>query len=148
MADPGFLREGAKSTGGAQNFCRKSFKTSRMRITRLLPVSPSMHWSGGGGEGVCQGRGCLPRGVSAQGGVCPDTPPRGQNRILDTRFWKYYLAPTSLRAVMKEFGSRGVSVSLAHSWIRHWFWWKMLCYIAAYRLNIHFQLLLYGHIKM
>ena len=30
-------------------------------------------------------------------GLGLDTPP--VNRILDTRFWKYYLAPTSLRAV-------------------------------------------------
>ena len=30
-------------------------------------------------------------------------PPRGQN--VDTRFWKYYLAPTSLRAVMNQKGA-------------------------------------------
>ena len=78
--------------------------SSRMRTAYLLPVFPSIHCS----QGVCLLRGvstpggCLPRGVfapmgvSAWGGVCPDTP---RDRILDTRFWKYYLAPTSLRAV-------------------------------------------------
>ena len=57
--------------------------SSRMRITRLLPLSPNMHCGGGmsapGGVcswgvcsgGICSGGRCLPRGVSAPGGgVC------------------------------------------------------------------------------
>ena len=45
----------------------------------------------------------LPRGCTCPGVylpeecTCPGTPP--MDRILDTRFWKYYLAPTSLRVV-------------------------------------------------
>ena len=95
-----------------------SMHSSRMRTARLLPVSPSMHCGGG-----CLFWGCLlwgvsaPRGVSAPvgcllpgvclwlggGGVYPSMQ-WGRHllpvdRILDTRFWKYYLAPTSLRAV-------------------------------------------------
>ena len=31
--------------------------------------------------------------------IKPRTPPSPLDRIVDTRFWKYYLAPTSLRAV-------------------------------------------------
>ena len=72
---------------------------SRMRTARLLPVPPSMHCSGGvcswgvsAPGGVCSRACLLPRGLSAQ------TPPI-MDRILDTHFWKYYLAPTSLRAV-------------------------------------------------
>ena len=64
--------------------------SSRMRTARLLPVSPSMH---------CTGR--VP--ASGQGGVYPSMQwgrPPALNRILDTRFWKYYLAPTSLQAVI------------------------------------------------
>ena len=40
------------------------WKTSRMRTSRLLTVSPSMHCAGGGSalEGVCS-RGCLLRGM-------------------------------------------------------------------------------------
>ena len=78
---------------------------SRMRTARLLPVSPSMHcsrgvcsWGVSAPGGVCS-RGCLLQGVSApRGFVCPDTPPI-MDRILDTHFWKYYLALTSLRAL-------------------------------------------------
>ena len=39
-------------------------------------------------------------------------PPPLVNRILDTRFWKYYLAPTSLRAVMIVVSS--------HYFLCHW----------------------------
>ena len=45
-------------------------------------------------------------GVSAPGGCIPacngaaTLNPRPVDRILDTRFWKYYLVPTSLRAVI------------------------------------------------
>ena len=82
---------------------KTSMHSSRMRTARFLAVSPSMHCEGGClllGVGVS-----APRGGSAPGGggsgipACTEqTPP--VNRILDTRFWKYYLAPTSLRAVM------------------------------------------------
>ena len=79
---------------------------------------------GGGGRGcLLPGGGCLPglggsalggvclvRGVSALGGVCliwggvsqhalRQTPSPPVDRILDTRLWKYYLGPTSLRPV-------------------------------------------------
>ena len=86
--------------------------SSRMRTARLLPISPSMHWSQGG---VCSGRGCLPLvpGGLLRGGAClwsqrvyPSMQwgrPPPVNRILDTRFWKYYLAPTSLWAVKMIF---------------------------------------------
>ena len=41
---------------------------------------------------------CHPMTVPARGvNHVTTTPP--VDRILDTRFWKYYLAPTSLRAV-------------------------------------------------
>ena len=56
--------------------------SSRMRTARLLPVSPSIHCSLGW--------------VYLPGGTPPPV-----NRILDTRYWKYYLAPTSLRAVIR-----------------------------------------------
>ena len=42
--------------------------------------------------------------------ACP--PPRGQN--VDTRFWKYYLAPTSLRAVMIK-----VLITVLYSMVRY-----------------------------
>ena len=98
-----------------------SMHSSRMRTARLLPVSPSMHCSRGvsapGGGHVCWGYVCSEGGVSAcrggicsHGGVCPRVSlllgggalPRHPpvDTILDTRFWKYYLAPTSLRAVI------------------------------------------------
>ena len=77
-----------------------------MRTARLLPVSPSMHCGKGEsplpGVSPCQG-GLLAWGVSLTG----ESPLPGggsgrsplMDRILDTRYWKYYLAPTSLRAV-------------------------------------------------
>ena len=62
--------------------------------------------------GVCLVQGGLPGlgGVSSQGGVCS----RGvwswmgvsAPRILDTRLWKYYLGPTSLRPVTRMHSSR------------------------------------------
>ena len=73
-------------------------------------------WSPGG-WGLVPGGVCLvwrrvpgpggvsaPRGVSALGGVYPSMhwgrhPPPPVDRILDTRLWKYYLGPTSLRSV-------------------------------------------------
>ena len=66
--------------------------SSRMRTARSLPISPSMHCAGGCllWLGVCSG------GIPACNGA--DTP-LPVDRILDTRFWKYYLAPTSLLAV-------------------------------------------------
>ena len=88
--------------------------------------------------GVCSG-GCLllGRGVSALGGVwsgngwgcllpvggvsqhalrqTPSPPPLPVDRILDTRFWKYYLGPTSLRPVMISGWFHGVILSNNHS---------------------------------
>ena len=53
------------------------------------------------------------------------TPPRGQN--VDTRFWKYYFAPTSLRAVTKNFSppqsanaQYGISLTNGPKDISHW----------------------------
>ena len=37
----------------------------------------------------------------------PHMPPHPVDRILETHFWKYYLALISLQAVMKEFGPGG-----------------------------------------
>ena len=50
------------------NMPETSMHSSRMRTTRLLPVSPSMHCAGG----VCFPGGGVyfPEGVSASGGVC------------------------------------------------------------------------------
>ena len=104
-----------------------SMHSSRMRTARLLPVSPSMHCGGGCLLWGCLLWGCLlpggmsaPRGCLLPGGclllwgVCSRGSASGWgvypsmqwgrhllpvDRILDTRFWKYYLAPTSLRAV-------------------------------------------------
>ena len=75
---------------------------SRMRTARLLPYLPACTAPGGllpGGGGVC-----------CEGGVCSGDWVSGQTptpvyRILDTRFWKYYLAPT-LRAVTRMHSSR------------------------------------------
>ena len=84
-----------------------------MRTARLLPISPSMHCAGGvsapggvpasGSRGGAPG-GCLPLVLGGVwfGGCIPacngadPPPPREQN---SERFWKYYLVPTSLRAV-------------------------------------------------
>ena len=79
-----------------------SMHYSRMRTARLLPYLPACTAPGGllpGGGGVC-----------CQGGVCSGDWVSGQTptpvyRILDTRFWKYYLAPT-LRAVTRMHSSR------------------------------------------
>ena len=62
--------------------------------------------SGGvpGPRGVCSGGVCLVPGCAWSGGVSQhalrQTPsPHPVDRILDTRLWKYYLGPTSLRPV-------------------------------------------------
>ena len=105
VTDPGFPRCGAPTLGGGgrggaptyefSKFSQKLLETrlhsSRMHTARLLTVSPSMHWAGGGGGWVslpggspcqngglpCQGgilarRVCLARGgvCLARGGVC------------------------------------------------------------------------------
>ena len=109
--------------------------SSRMRTARMLPVSPSKHCAGGSAPGGFRPGGVHSRGVSPPGGlplgclhlgVC--LWPRGSafgpgergipacngpdfplvNRILDTCFWKYYLAPTSLRAVKMFAGISGL----------------------------------------
>ena len=55
-------------------------------------------WSRGGC--VCSGGVCLVRGVCIPACTEADTlPPPRVDRILDTRLWKYYLGPTSLRPV-------------------------------------------------
>ena len=87
--------------------------SSRMRTARLLPVRISQHAllrgvgrvsapGGGGlsapGGGVIAPGSVCSRGVSAPG-VSGQIPP---DRILDTRFLKYYLAPTSLRVVIRQ----------------------------------------------
>ena len=72
--------------------------SSRMHTARLLTVSPSMHYSGGGCllRGFSGPRGGLIRGESLFLGEVSQhalrlIPP--VNRILDTHYWKYYLAP-------------------------------------------------------
>ena len=57
--------------------------------------------------GVCSWGGCLLRGVSARGGVCSGGVSHHALRQTplpslwtDTRLWKYYLGPTSLRPVI------------------------------------------------
>ena len=89
--------------------------SSRMRIARLLPVFLRMDCAEGGGSaclwsrGVCS-TGYAPRGVSTSGPGGRGVPASGPggcipacngadvpvDRILDTRFWKYYLAPNFL----------------------------------------------------
>ena len=61
-----------------------------------LPACTALGVSAPGGGGWLLLEGCAPRGVypSMQWGRPPLV-----NRILDASFWKYYLAPTSLRAV-------------------------------------------------
>ena len=94
--------------------------SSRMRTGRSLTVCCSLL---GGGVcsrgGVCSGGvsapggsalggsglgGCLLQGVCSRGGVYPSMHwgrhPPPVERIFDTRLWKYYLGPTSLRPVM------------------------------------------------
>ena len=73
--------------------------SSRIHTTHLLTVSSSMHCAGG----CLVPGGCLLLGVSAPRGsawswgvvvsqhALRQIPP--VNRILDTRYWKYYLAP-------------------------------------------------------
>ena len=90
---------------------RTRLHSSRMHTARLLTVSSSMHYAAGGWSaprgvlsalgdgGVCS------RGVSAPQEVCCSRggggipacteadPPPPVDRILDTCYWKYYLAP-------------------------------------------------------
>ena len=103
---------------------QQELHSSRMHTARLSTVSPSMNTAQGAvclvrGVGLDRGGFCLDRGGSAliEGvclarGVCLDgrwwfpsmhwgrtpPPPREQNH---RRLWKYNLAPTSLRAVIK-----------------------------------------------
>ena len=102
MADPGFPGGGAPiifrtSFGKAyMNMKKARLHSSRMHTACALSVSPGMLCSGG--------RGCLSQGVPAwsrEGGVWHPSmhwcrPPCEQNH---RHLWKYYLAPTSLRAV-------------------------------------------------
>ena len=85
---------------------RTSLHSSMMHTARLLTVSPSIHCSQGG---VCSRGGLLPGGCLLGGGGLlgggVSAPREGVsqhalrqtlppvNRILDTRYWKYYLAP-------------------------------------------------------
>ena len=89
--------------------------SSRMHTARSLTVSPS----------ICQGRHAChacPPPCTPHFHACPPPcmplphmtptmhPPAMHvphvDRILDTRFWKYYLAPTSLQAVIRKHSSR------------------------------------------
>ena len=75
-----------------------------------------------------------------------DLPPP-VNRILDTRFWKYYLAPTSLRAVIKEENICLTSLTackmryplnlVLESWEYLWFYWTFCIVILVYGLKLH-----------
>ena len=58
--------------------------------------APRGVWSGGLLQGGLLQGGCIPACTEA------DTPTPPVDRILDTHFWKYYLGPTSLRAVIKS----------------------------------------------
>ena len=62
-------------------------------------------------------------GVPAQGGTCPGTPP--MDRIPDTRYWKYYLAPTSLQAVTRQQSSRMHTACL-----------EIVCLICHYQMSL------------
>ena len=102
------------------HMCLENLKT-RMHSSRMLTVRCSSHLQGRG----CLPGGWLPRGVSAQGvsaqavsaqGVClpgewsgvsqhalrQTLPSLPVDRILDTHFWKYYLAATSLLTVTRK----------------------------------------------
>ena len=88
-----------------------------MRTTRLLPVSPNMHCYRGH---TCP-RGCtclgmyLPEGVPAGGAYLPEGVPAQVlppvNRILDTRYWKYYLAIKKSASAMRFTGEDCTSCS-------------------------------------
>ena len=104
--------------------------SSRMGSARLLPVSPSMRCSEEGvpAWGVYLLRGCTCWGMYLPGGCVylpeggylpgylPGTP-TPVNRILNTRYLKYYLAPTSLRAVKIT----------------------QKCQLSVYRINIYYN---------
>ena len=102
--------------------------SSRMHTARLLPVSPSMHCGGGSAPGVSAPGGVI-LGGSAPGGMCisacngADTPP-SVDRILDTHFWKYYLAPTTGMHFCLYYLWLGIYCHEPH-WIgitnHHWF---------------------------
>ena len=80
----------------ASDSCETRKHSSRMRTARLLPLSPSMHCSGGGctcpggvPAGGCTCLGGVPAreevylsggGLPAQGGTCPGTPPLWTDR--------------------------------------------------------------------
>ena len=96
-------------------FLKTRMHSSRMRTGRSLTVCCSLFLGGG----VSALGGCLLPGGLLQWGV---SAPRGRgvypsmhwgrhppfpppvDRILDTRLWKYYLGPTSLRPVMRDVG--------------------------------------------
>ena len=108
--------------------------SSRMRTARFCPYLPACTAPGEPAWGVYQPGGCTcPGGVPARGVylpgmylprgcTCPGTPRPPVNRILDTHYWKYYLAPTSLRVVTRMHSSMMRTIrSSSHVYpSKHW----------------------------
>ena len=89
--------------------------SSRMRTVCSLTMGGVPAHGGTCPPGICTcPRGYLPRGVPAGGGTGPGKPPL-VDRILDTRYWKYYLAPTLLRVVPRKPFHRRYADPGAHS---------------------------------
>ena len=85
---------------GESNWMFTLSSDENKRIQDSIPVGcvPSATVAVGGGgaaQGVSAHEGCLPRGVYPSMHWARHPP----DRIFDTRFWKYYLARTSLRTV-------------------------------------------------
>ena len=76
--------------------CKTRMHSSRMRTAACCPYLPARTARGGGVSASGLGGVCSRRGVSHH--AMGQTPPP-VDRTLDTRFRKYYLAPTSLQAV-------------------------------------------------
>ena len=69
----------------------------------VVPARGCTYLGGVPAQGVYLPGGYLPGGYLPRGCTCPGTPLPPVDRILDTRYWKHYLAPTSLRAVMSNY---------------------------------------------
>ena len=82
---------------------QKTHRCLQMRTFHCIPVGcvPPTRWpylpACSALVGVCSRGRCLVPGSGIP--ACTEADPPPLDRILNTRFWKYYLAPTSLRAV-------------------------------------------------
>ena len=83
-----------------------------------LPLVPGVSAPGGGGACLWLGGACLWSWKGVHPSMQWGRPPPPVNRILDTRFWKYYLAPTSLRAVISTVDLSWILTTTTNE--RHW----------------------------